>query len=405
LIAKDSRRRGRLALLLSCAALPLGCSRGASSRSLPQAEVQLSANHHLYTLSTLREFTDFPVPANNTVACSGTFLLRSDSTYAAELAFCQGGQDDYALEHIGRLSVLVTPSARSGRVRYLGAYGLEGDTGVFFFTDRFTSETNNGIALFWGTRILPDVANLEGSWHVFAQSVIHTTSLTATPDNVGRTFAGTAEVAAAGAITGTALESTQANLALTGTVASFADSRLEVTLTQTPPQGAAEQRMFHASAGTPAGASAPQIVLGIDTTTSDGEAGLLAMMRKRTGTADATQLAGLYHVGLHTIFADASIPGSDVAFGELEFNSAGQWSFEGQGGGGVDFDYGGGYLLLDDGTLRLMVNGTGEEWRAAVDQTYRFLVIADHFVESRPAGKPPELNLMLGLRQSPPPMP
>jgi hypothetical protein len=148
------------------------------------------------------------------------------------------------------------------------------------------------------------------------------------------------------------------------------------------------------------GGAGPHRVLGLDADTSDGESGLIAMLAKRTGTADPDDLAGTYLVGGHSIFVDLVDPGTDVVHGTLTFDAKGAFDLQGRGSGGIAFSYGGSYVLKDDGELTLTVSGTNETWKGAVDQDYRTVVIGDHVIERRSGTKPPELNLFVAVRQA-----
>lgn len=369
---------------------------------LPQAQVRLSANHNIWTMSTPRVFSDFPIPATESLEFGGTLLLRDDSKYEVELTGASGATDDYALRNTGELSIFATPN-NGAAVSYLGAYGLQGDTGVFFFTDRFAQKTSDAITFFWGTRIVAAPPDLTGSWHVFTQHVIHATSQTLDPNNVGRTLAGTLAIDTAAAVTGMGTESTRATIQLTGSAPSFADGRVNLSLDFKDAQ-TTDRREFMCSAATATGQTKPHVVLGLDTSLTDGEAGLIALVaeRDRGIPADPAQLSGKYYFGLQTIFVDAAHPGADIAAGVLEFSPTG-FELEGVGAGNIDFTYTGTYTLGDDGALTLTVSGTNETWKGAVDQAYTTVVIADNFVEARPAGKLSELNLVIAIRQVPPP--
>ena len=130
--------------------------------------------------------------------------------------------------------------------------GLDGDTGVFFFTDRFASTTSDAISFFWGTRIAPEAPDVSGDWHVFTQHVIRATSQTLNPNNVGRAFAGSMSIDGAAAVTGQGTESTKVTIQLTGTAPSFTDGRVNLLLDFKDAQST-DHREFKCSAGTATG--------------------------------------------------------------------------------------------------------------------------------------------------------
>jgi hypothetical protein len=380
------------------AGLGLGCAEGGDEER-PVGEVQVEASHHLFGLVGVRAFSGFPVQASQMTSDRGILMLQSDSTYRVSRNGAVSAPDDYTLAQSGVLGVLINQGKLLPRIRFAGGYGLEGDTGTYYFTDRFTNTTSQNVGLFWGTRIDPAVPDLTGDWHVFSQHVVYSSSNALDPNNVGRSFGGMLAVDQAGMITGSGLESTKASIALSGAVRAFPDGRVDIDLTYQDPQ-ASDLRAFHAGAGA-------RIVLGLDEDESDGESGLLALVRRFDGSApaDRSRLAGDYLAGLHTVFVSATNPGTDAADGVLTFNAADGFTLTATGADGQAFSYSGTYALQDSGELQLTVPATSESWKGAVDQEYKTVVIVDNAVEARSGSKPPELNLLLGLRKAQPPTP
>ncbi len=384
--------RSTLSLLLTL--LGISCAEG-GEEDRPLSEVLITASHHMWALQSDRAFSTFPIPMAEMASDRGVLTLDDQSLYTVTRNGQASGTDDYALAEDGVLSILVSQGARLPRIRFSGAYGIEGDTGTYFFTDRFTAQTSQRIGLFWGTEVVDPTPDLEGDWHVFSQHVIFASSIVPDPNNVGRAFGGTLAVDDMDDITGSGLESTGANITLTGNVASFADGRVDVTLDYAGPQ-TSDTRTFHGSVG-------PGIILGLDPDETTGESGLIAMMAHRTTPADRDDFAGTYLLGLHTIFVNPTNPGTDVAFGTVTFNDTDGFSLDATGADGQDFSYSGTYVLDDDGTLTLTVPGTSETWMGAVDEEYHTVVFVDNFIEARAGAKPPELNLFLALREAPVP--
>lgn len=430
--------------LLSLSVLPLvslvgsGCSDG-GGKEIPEGQVQVSQSHYVWGFNSPTFFREFPLEPTEIAPVWGTFTMGSASDYQIVLNGT-GGNDTYALEDSGDLSVFISPGERSARILFQGAYGLGGNNGTYLFTDRFTSNSSNNIGVFWGTKIISDPADVEGGWHVFTQHVIFDEAL-----RVGQTLAGSLDIDAAGDITGMGAESGRATITLGGKANSFGDSRIDLTLEYTdslttdtrificgagerfayqpptppppppppPPPGglvpAVSPFGTYDPTGTPAAPSQPAIrqtpgvILGLDADDSDGEAGLIAMVAKRIDPADKTKLVGQYLVGLHTIFVDLVNAGTDSAFGTLTFDDTDAFELVGRGSGGVAFTYTGSYVLEDDGKLTLTVSATNETWVGAVDQSYQVVTIADNVIESRSGNKPPELNLFVAIRQVEPP--
>ena len=383
-----------LMLPLSLPLIWIGCAEG-GEENRPVSEVQVEASHHLWALIGRAAFSGFPVLSAEMTSDRGVFIMRTDSTYLVCRNGTMSGADDYALAQSGAFGVLIDQGARRPKIRFSGGYGLEGATDVYYFTDRFTNSASINVGLFWGTKIDAAVPDIEGDWHVFSQHLIYATSNVLDPNNVARSFGGRLAVDSAGAITGSGLESTKATITLTGSSQSFADGRVDFDLTFADPQ-TSDQRVFHTGVGT-------NIILGLDEDETDGESGLIALVKERTTTADPSKLAGDYFIGLHTAFVSASTPGTDAADGVLTFNSTGGFTLSATGANGEEFSYSGTYALMDDGELKFTVAGTNESWMGAVDEDYKTLIIADNFIETRTGAKPPELNLILGIREAPPP--
>lgn len=385
----------------SSAAL-LACAEG-GDQTPSSSEVQVSANHYLWNLEAFRE-TGFPVDPAEVQGNWGTFALRSDSSYEVTIAG-SSGVDEYALRQNGEMAILLVPAANRPKISFIGAYGLEGDTGIYYFTDRFsTGARTDPVGLFWGTRF--DAApptDLAGQWHLFSIHVVFSSSTVFNPNNVGRATTGRLAFDGTGAITsGVGGESSAplSSLPLTGSASGFADGRVDLSLKY----GVDDPRSFLCSAATPTGSTVPNVVLGLNQDTSGGEAGLLAMVRLRsTATpADPARLAGTYHIGVQTIFVDATQPGTDVAHGTLTLNATGGFTLDAVGvgsGTGIAFSYSGTYIANDDGLLYFDVPATNETWWGAFTADYNTVVLVDNFVETRSGTKPPELNLGLALRQ------
>ena len=144
------------------------------------------------------------------------------------------------------------------------------------------------------------------------------------------------------------------------------------------------------------------IILGLDEDETDGETGLLGLLRQRTDKKDHTKFAGTYSIGLQTIFVNPVRAGMDAAVGTITFNDTDGFKLDASGqqnGKAKPFSYTGTYTLADDGTITLAVSGTKETWMGAVGQEYKLLLIVDNFIETRTNNDPPELNLVLGIRE------
>jgi hypothetical protein len=312
---------------------------------------------------------------------------------------------DYRLASDGLLTLdVVQPGAAS--TRYFGAYqqtDKSDATQVYYFTDRFAPAAAPVIGMYWGTRTVPVTGEARGAWHLFTQEVIFAASQVLDPDNVARTAYGSLTIAADAdpnkpdVVTGTGVESTGRNLTYTGTAPGFADGRVDLLLSVQSTQGN-DAREFVCSRTT-------DVVLGVDEDDSDGESGLIGLVRKfdaPTTKAEVAKLAGTYHFGMQTIFVSPSNAGLSIANGELTFSDKGGWSLEGlatEGSSGVEIKLSGAYSLADDGRISLTYAKTNETWIAAVDPTYQVLLLVDPVVEGGTGGFSPELKIMMGIKK------
>lgn len=381
----------KIALPIVLLLLATACSKGGGDER-PTSEVTISASHQMFGSRGRPLFNKFPVDPAFMLSDRGTLILKDDNTYTVGNSAPQG----YAIGKDGSFTVTVPVAGRPAPTHFVGAYSLEGDTQVYFFTDRFATNSNEAVGLIWGTRQTTAMADLEGDWHVFSQHVIFAPPMSSqVAGNVGRTMAGTIAIDAAGDITGSGKESTTTNLTFTGSVTDIAANGA-VTLELDYTEGTnKDTREFHAG-------TSNAIILGLDEEENDGETGLIGLLRKRTGSKDLTMLAGTYTVGMHTIFVNPVRAGIDGATGTITFDDKDTFELKATGqqaGQPSAFTYTGKYTMADDGTLTLTVPDTQETWMGAVDQDYKVLLIADNFVEARIGTELPELNLILGIRE------
>jgi len=364
-------------------------------------EVQLSATHHLFGLRALGAFTVYPVSNTEVYPVDGLWTTFDDETYTVTDATGTTPSNRYALEKTGELAVLVSGSNRDPNVVFRGAYGLNGATNLYFFTDRTVTTASPSVGMFYGLRTVPGVADLAGSWHVFSLHFIFENTQVQDPRFVARTAYGTLAVAAGNvgdplAVTGTGHESTSASLEYSGTFQALNDGAANLTLTyqQTGNPTTADSRVFQAAVNANA-------LMAVDDITS-GEAGALMGLRKRTGAVDPSALAGTYYVGAVTAFVNPRNHGTDGAFGTLSLTSQGAFRMAMVGANGADFTYQGTWTARtgtgEEGLLDFAVDGTQELWRGAVDEGYDTVMLVDDTIELR-SNSTPELNLFLGLRQ------
>jgi hypothetical protein len=388
-------RRWR-SLSTTAAVLPLfaACAEGGKEiRST--SEVKLSRTHHMVGFVGARSLADFPIKAASVASDRGTLIMGADGNYKIGRPGGTSAPSPYELAKTGKFSVIVPIGSRQPDARFSGGYGLDGDSGIYCFTDRHATSATSMVGLYFGLPVVTGTADLKGDWHLFSQHVIFSSSIVQSPENIARGLGGEITVDAAGKVTaGKGVESTKVAFTFTGEVKPFADGRIDIALNYKDPQ-ATDSRTFVASA-------AGNLVLGLDEDETDGETGLLVLLRKLPAKGDLAKLAGTYWVGCHTIFVTPGRAGVDAAAGLLTLNDKGGFRLEATGAGDVDFVYTGTITLKDDGALEIKVDGTNETWAGAIDVEYRTILLLDNFVETRSGQKPAELNLFFGLREKKP---
>ena len=406
-------------------ALPLlllaGCADG-GSEDTPQSEVQISAVHHLFGFRTLRGFGTFPlsssVPATSAVVFTdrATLTFFSDSSTYTTTRIKDGSEvtssaERYALDKFGSLSMYVTGSGREPSVVFRGGYSLAGGSGVnpdMFFTDRVSTPASQAVGLYVGMRLLSGQVELAGGWHVFSLHTIFDQSFPAA-ENVARGVFGAVSITAGdpGSLRDVSGTGTQnpGNLPITfgGTIQNVLSNGSGNGVCNLDLSFSGDARQFSTAA-------TGDLVVGVDGTPTDGESGLVMMLRKfdaPTTPVDAASIDGTFLVGGYTVFVNPSNPGSDafvglVTLGERSGTSPGSFKLEATGNQGIDFSYAGTWLDNPDGSgaITITISGTNETWYAAIDRDYQTLILLDNFRETR-SNNLPELNLLFGARKKP----
>ncbi|MDP6928480.1 MAG: hypothetical protein QF412_02140, partial [Planctomycetota bacterium] len=370
----------------------------------------VAASHHVFTLGGLRSLSS-PVKAKEIWADHGRLETKEDGTYTLKLKLSKRGEssDPYLLSKNGVFMVLADQGSRRPKRRYLGAYGLDGETGHYHFSDRHQSSSDTRVGLWMGTKLAGTYTkeDVKGDWHIFSQHVILPSSSSFSAGEVGRSVAGSIAIDENGAVTGSGTESTSATLTFTGSAATFTDGKVTLTLDYKPAQSAGDERDFFCGADDHPTLTKPGVIIGIDDK-DDGEAGVIGLIRERTGTADKAKLAGRpFLIGVNTIFVTANREGMDGATGTLEFDATDSFTIAAVGAIPPDtkdprkLSYGGTYTLADDGELTLTLKSPTQIWKGAVDQDYKTVILVDHYIEQTSSSeKSAELNFFFGLRQA-----
>ena len=394
----------RASLLIPTALLLFGCAKG-GTEDRPQSEVKINASHHVFGFRSLPGFGSFPIVPEVVFSDRGTLNLFDDSTYTITRSSGTSSAEPYALETTGALSIYVPGSGREPAVVFGGAYSLAGGTTVspdFCFTDRVSTPNSQSIGLYVGTKVIPGQVELEGAWHVISLHAVFNEVLL-DPNNVGRAVRGAVAI-------GAGAPGTQRSISGTGqqttSVVTFGGS-IQNLLVNDIGDGTCNLTLSYQLTGLPAdsrvcyAAASSDLVLGLDADETDGEAGLVVMLRKFDAPAtpvDPTRIPGRFLVGGHTIFINPSNPGSDSFIGVVTLTSQGGFRLDAVGNQGADFAYTGTFTHNPDGGLTITVSGTNETWFAAIDRDYQTLIFLDDFRELR-SNNLPELNLGFGVRE------
>lgn len=360
----------------------------------------------MFGFRSLAGFGTFPVPATAVTTDRGQLNLFDDSSYTIARTSGTSAADRYALETDGALSIFVTGSGSEPSVLFRGGYSLAGvnpTTADYQFTDRVSTTNSPSIGLFYGTRVVTGQVELEGGWHLLSLHTIFGQTILS-PENVGRGVHGGVSVGAgaAGTLrtvsgTGTQGTSTQGTSAVTfgGSIQNLLDgsSTGDGSCNLTVAYNGDSRVMF--------AAASDNVVYGLDADETDGEAGILFLVRKFDAPAtpvDSVRVPGSFLVGGHTLFVNPGNPGSDAFTGVVTLTAQGGFRLDGVGNSGADFAYSGSYVLAADGHLTVTISGTNETWFAAIDRSYQTLLFVDDFIELR-SNNTPELNIGLGVRR------
>ncbi len=377
----------RLFLALAAAALS-GCAEGGRENRVESA-VKISAEHAMFGFKGEQAFPQFPIAAADLQIETGALTFTDQSTWSLDGA--PGSRYDLATS--GAL-VFRVPNGRNPDLAFQGGYGLEGDTGLFFFTDTVKPK----VGMFFGARRVRGTPNVQGDWHAFGLEVLTLPSGTVVdPNNVARAFGGSITTSANGTITaGTGRESTRLDLTLTGNLSAFDNGTVEIGLTQDTSGGRNTRAYSAAATVTLSQPVNTSVVLGIETADNNA-GGIIALVRKRDGRAAMEDLAGDYWVGVVTVFANPTNAGTEGSYGTVTFTKDGAWRLDAKDSR-TTYRLTGTYQIDADGAMRLVNNATREAWVGAFDQDYKTIVFVDHDITGS-SNTRPELNLFLALRK------
>ena len=392
-------------LLLGPIALGLSACADGGTKDTPQSQVAIAAEHHLFSLRSLRGFGTFPVPADAVETRTWKLNLFDDSTYTLTTSSGTSAPDRYALENDGTLSIYVAGFGNEPSQIFLGGYSLGAGQAQpdLFFTDRVSSPNSQRIGLFYGTRVVQGQVELAGAWHVLSLHVVFDQTILS-PENVGRGAHGGVSIATgapgdARAISGTGMQGTS-SLTFSGSIRYLLDAQgngdgtVNLSLGYQLTGQAVDTRVLQAAAS-------ERVVFALDENSGDGEAGLVTLVRKfdaPTTPVDSVRVPGTFLVGGHTLFINPSNSGSDTFVGVVTLTPQGGFRLDATGNNGADFTYTGSYALAADGGMTISIDGTNETWFAAIDTSYNSFALIDDFEELRP-NNIPELNFAFGVRR------
>lgn len=357
----------------------------------------------MFGLRSLRGFGTFPVNPNVVFTDRGKLNLFDDSSYTITRPSFTSSADRYAIETNGAFSVFVTGSGQEPSVVFRGGYGLIAPSPEYVFTDRVSTNASPSIGLYYGTRVVSGQVELEGGWHLLSLHAIFNQSLLS-PDNVARGASGGVAITAGApgtlrTVSGTGVQGAS-GLTFGGTIQNIldgggvGDGTCNLTVSYQVGSQTPDARVMQAAATN-------NLVLALDDDETDGEAGMLFLVRKFDTPAspvDSAQVLGRFLVGGHTFFVNPNNSGSDAFLGTVTLGQGGSFRLDATGADGADFTYTGSYTLAADGALTITIPGTSETWFGAIDRSYQTFAFVDSFVEVR-ANNIPELNLGIGVRE------
>lgn len=399
-------------LALALATLAACADGGKEDR--PKSEVTLQYTQHLFSFRTLRGFGAVPLSQNVANTATGTLELFNDSRYRATLSGLTGS-DFYALEKTGALTLFISGSSQEPSVAFLGAYGLDGpaEPTDMFFTDRVSTPHSPSIGVFVGTRIVTGQVELGGNWHFVSLHAIFDQS-SQVRESVGRAAHGSINIApdsTPGTWRAISSQGISQNVTAQGSTTVPLSGQIRNELVEGSGDGTCTLQLTYGTdnrgveAVATGNSTTGRLVIGLDMETTDGEAGLVFMVRKfDTPVGD---IRGRFLVGGHTLFVNPANSGSDAFVGVVTLGDSGAFRLDAVGNQGIDFTYVGNYTLTQtagqtDGGMTISILGTDETWFAAIDRGNDTLVFVDDFLEQRSNGVP-ELNIGFGVREKPQP--
>lgn len=378
----------RASFVLALPVLFTACAEGGKENRV-ESEVKISADHHMFGFKGEQAFPGFPVRPADLQVEDGLLTFKDDSQWTLDGT---AGRR-YELAKTGAL-VFRVPNGRSADLVFNGAYGLNGDTGLFFFADTVKPK----VGLFFGARTVRGSANVTGDFHVFGLQVLTSTgSPVVDPNNVARAFAGTITTNTSGSITtGAGNESTGSALTITGDLRAFNDGSVEVGLNLDTATTRTSRVFTAAATVTSSVPITTSVMLGHESADNEA-AGMVALVRKRDGRANADDLAGEYWLAALTTFVNPTNSGMEGSYGTLTITANGGWRVDAKDST-TTYRLSGTYEIDADGTMRITNSATREAWRGAFDQDYKTIVFVDHDRTGTSAARP-ELNLFLALRK------
>lgn len=371
------QRSSRILPILGLACLAGACQEGGVDNSAA-SEVKLAVDHHLTRIGGAVQFDSFPVKQNASYSETLTLHFEDDGQYSTSSpGNSRSTKNSYFLEKSGKMTLADRVGAGS-TLRYTGYYDLEGDS--YWFLIRSNTSRN----LLYGVRQISGKPTTQDEWHVFGHTLLFADSTASQiPSNVARAFDGDLEFDGSGAITlGSVKDSRDKTMLLDGRIQTaslgFADFAVEFK--------GEDSRSY-------TGGIAKHVGVLSDKTWEDGEVGTIVLMRKMTGAADATRVAGTWKVGLHALFNNPGKSGTDAASADLVLESDKTWKLSTETRTVME----GKWDVGDKGALTFVEDdGFNQRFTGAVDPDYRNLVFVDKTIEN---SADPFVALYFGIRE------
>ena len=392
------------------------CAEGGTERRIT-GDTTVASSHAMFGVVGVTAFQRFPVLSNQVARFDGLIELDEIGDFAIRSNGAAIANGEYALQFDGAFTILI-PQTNRPSLAWEGGFGLEGDTGRLFLTDRF-----GNVGLYLATRNVAGTTDPDryvDDYTLLSMQVQFADDANppnpATPADVGRAAFGllTLSQTMTGVdptIAGQLLRSTDpaARLNANGGLTTRTNNEFELAVDYGGTGTLGETRIW-SSAGD------PDLIFGSETgqATSPEQPvnGLVALVRKADAALVPSNLEGDWIVGIWTIFVSPTRSGVDIALGAATItdngDGTGELTIAARNNTNTPFVFTGDFTpRTDDPMDPTSANGQftyveerfGETWYGAAVPGNETVILVDPAVETRVVGESPELNFIVLVRR------